>query len=93
MNSEGIRFDRNFRTVFGQTGLSKQCRPRSDAAERRRTHVKTFTEAVMYFNLRLIIISPRTGVYMPVCYHKRQNLTAFASEDDLSLHWSHVLLS
>ena len=30
---------------------------------------------------------------MPVCYHKRQNLTTLASEDDLSLHWSHVLLS
>ena len=28
--------------------------------------------------------------YHKVCYHKRQNLTALASEDDLSLHWSHL---
>ena len=35
MVSEGVRFDRiSVLTVFGQTGLSKHCRPRSDAAER-----------------------------------------------------------
>ena len=38
-------------------------------------------------------MSKRTEVYMPVCHHKWQNLSALASEDDLSLHWLHVLLS
>ena len=37
------------------------------------------------FNQRFVI-SPSAF------YHKRQNLTALASEDDLSLHKSHILL-
>ena len=64
MISEGVRFDKiSILTLRIRTGLSKQCKPRSDAAER----IQTFTETVMYLTSSKFVISPRTGVYMPVC--------------------------
>ena len=85
MISEGIRFGRiSVLTLRNRTDRPEQT---VDPDQTPQNACKTFTETVMYGN------SPRTGVYMPVCYHKRQNLTALASEDDRSLHWTHVLLS